>query len=41
MKLFKNFTGRDPYLEPLLKRRGLETPTEPKAHGEAPPATSK
>ena len=24
MKLFHNFTGRDPYLEPLLKRRGLE-----------------
>src|SRR5438045_60619 len=23
MKLFHNFTGRDPYLEPLLKRRGL------------------
>jgi peptidyl-dipeptidase Dcp len=22
--LFKNFTGRDPYLEPLLKRRGLD-----------------
>jgi hypothetical protein len=22
--LFKNFVGRDPYLEPLLKRRGLE-----------------
>src|SRR5256885_13949358 len=22
--LFKNFTGRDPYIEPLLKRRGLE-----------------
>lgn len=24
MKLFHNFTGRDPYIEPLLKRRGLE-----------------
>ena len=24
MKLFHNFTGRDPWLEPLLKRRGLE-----------------
>ncbi|HEY6112194.1 MAG TPA: M3 family metallopeptidase [Chthoniobacterales bacterium] len=22
--LFKNFTGREPYIEPLLKRRGLE-----------------
>ena len=24
--LFKNFTGRDPYIEPLLKRRGLDRP---------------
>jgi peptidyl-dipeptidase Dcp len=24
LSLFKNFTGRDPYLEPLLKRRGLD-----------------
>ncbi len=24
MKLFHDFTGRDPYLDPLLKRRGLE-----------------
>ena len=23
MKLFHNFTGRDPYIEPLLERRGL------------------
>jgi peptidyl-dipeptidase Dcp len=38
MKLFHDFTGRDPWIEPLLKRRGLETPSEPKAHGEAPPA---
>jgi peptidyl-dipeptidase Dcp len=37
MKLFHNFTGRDPWIEPLLKRRGLEQPAEPKAHGEAPP----
>jgi len=36
LSLFKNFTGRDPYIEPLLKRRGLEkvpgpddTKTEP------------
>ncbi len=28
MKLFHNFTGRDPYLEPLLKRRGLEPAPE-------------
>src|SRR5437588_3741198 len=25
--LFKNFVGRDPYIEPLLKRRGLEGKT--------------
>ena len=24
MNLFRNFTGRDPYIEPLLKRRGLD-----------------
>jgi peptidyl-dipeptidase Dcp len=24
LSLFKNFVGRDPFLEPLLKRRGLE-----------------
>src|SRR2546423_1391634 len=36
LSLFKNFTGRDPYIEPLLKRRGLDkapgpddTKTEP------------
>jgi hypothetical protein len=22
--LFKNFVGRDPYIEPLVKRRGLD-----------------
>ena len=26
MKLFHNFTGRDPYIEPLLERRGLAAP---------------
>ncbi len=26
LTLFRNFAGRDPYVEPLLKRRGLETP---------------
>ena len=36
--LFKNFTGRDPYLEPLLKRRGLDT--APGADDQAKPATS-
>jgi len=25
--LFKNFVGRDPYIEPLLKRRGLDLPS--------------
>jgi peptidyl-dipeptidase Dcp len=25
--LFKSFVGRDPYIEPLLKRRGLDRPT--------------
>jgi peptidyl-dipeptidase Dcp len=39
MKLFHDFTGRDPWIEPLLKRRGLETPSEPNAHGEAPPGS--
>ena len=24
LRLFKNFVGRDPYIEPLLKRRGLD-----------------
>jgi len=24
LSLFKNLVGRDPYIEPLLKRRGLE-----------------
>ena len=37
MKLFHNFTGRDPYLEPLLKRRGLDQVPADKAHTEAPP----
>jgi peptidyl-dipeptidase Dcp len=27
LSLFKNFTGRDPYIEPLLKRRGLDRPS--------------
>ena len=27
--LFKDFTGREPYIEPLLKRRGLEKPPTP------------
>ena len=39
MKLFHNFTGRDPWIEPLLKRRGLDQVAPEKAHGEAPPPT--
>jgi peptidyl-dipeptidase Dcp len=27
LELFKNFVGRDPYIEPLLKRRGLDRTT--------------
>ncbi|MDQ3414505.1 MAG: M3 family metallopeptidase, partial [Verrucomicrobiota bacterium] len=37
MKLFKNFTGGEPYIEPLLERRGLNGGTPEKAHGEEPP----
>jgi peptidyl-dipeptidase Dcp len=29
MKLFRDFTGGEPYLEPLLKRRGLDAATNP------------
>ena len=29
LSLFKNFTGREPYIEPLLKRRGLDRPPGP------------
>src|SRR5689334_642852 len=36
--LFKNFTGRDPYVEPLLKRRGLDR--APAADDQAKPASS-
>ncbi len=28
MVLFRNYTGRDPWIEPLLKRRGLDTTTD-------------
>ena len=37
MKLFHDFTGRDPYIEPLLERRGLNQSPYPKAHEEVPP----
>ena len=36
MKFFHDFTGRDPYIEPLLKRRGLDQAPPEKAHNEAP-----
>jgi peptidyl-dipeptidase Dcp len=29
MTLFHNFVGRDPYVEPLLQRRGLDRPAVP------------
>ncbi len=35
MQLFHDFTGRDPYLEPLLERRGLKPVNEVK-----PPSSS-
>ena len=38
LSLFKNFTGRDPYIEPLLKRRGLDR--TPGADDNAKPPTS-
>ncbi|MDQ6626131.1 MAG: M3 family metallopeptidase, partial [Verrucomicrobiota bacterium] len=37
MNLFRNFTGRDPWIAPLLKRRGLDV----KAPAEAPPPEAK
>ncbi len=36
--LFKNFVGRDPYIEPLLERRGLKTPAVDSKTGAAPAA---
>ncbi len=37
MKLFHDFTGRDPYIEPLLERRGLNGATPP---AQAAPSSS-
>ena len=38
--LFKNFVGRDPYIEPLLKRRGLDrTPGADDSHIESQSST--
>ncbi len=40
MQLFHDFTGRDPYLEPLLKRRGLDQKLiEPVNEVKAPPTS--
>jgi peptidyl-dipeptidase Dcp len=38
LSLFKNFTGRDPYIEPLLKRRGLD---QKQGADDSKPATSR
>jgi len=37
--LFKNFVGRDPYVEPLLKRRGLDKPAADDSKSAAEQAT--
>ena len=37
--LFKNFVGRDPYVEPLLKRRGLDKLAADDSKSAAEPAT--
>ena len=40
LRLFKNFVGREPYIEPLLKRRGLEkTPGADDTKTESKPPT--
>lgn len=39
MKLFHDFTGRDPWIEPLLKRRGLDGAVPVKASSEAAPTS--
>jgi peptidyl-dipeptidase Dcp len=41
MVLFRNYTGRDPWIEPLLKRRGLDTTTDDsKAPADAKPTAA-
>lgn len=40
MQLFHDFTGRDPYLEPLLKRRGLDQKTVEPVNEVQPPPSS-
>ena len=37
--LFKSFVGRDPYVEPLLKRRGLDKPAADDSRSAAEQAT--
>jgi peptidyl-dipeptidase Dcp len=39
--LFKNFVGRDPYVEPLLKRRGLDRPQSENGASQAESGISK
>jgi peptidyl-dipeptidase Dcp len=40
MKIFKDYTGREPYIEPLLVRRGLTTTADDSAKpGTAPNET--
>jgi peptidyl-dipeptidase Dcp len=36
LALFKNFVGREPYIEPLLERRGLKTPATDSKVGSGP-----
>ena len=36
LALFKNFVGREPYIEPLLERRGLKTPAVDSKVGSGP-----
>ncbi|MGY3265077.1 peptidyl-dipeptidase Dcp [Lysobacter sp. HA35] len=41
MVLFRNYTGRDPWIEPLLKRRGLDSSTDDsKAPSASTPASA-
>ena len=41
MQLFHDFTGRDPYLEPLLKRRGLDQGASAPVAEDKPPAANR
>ena len=37
MKLFHDFIGRDPYIEPLIERRGLKVSDAHEGAGTSPP----